>query len=258
MRKFLILTVLALVFAVPSFAAVHLGVNGGYSYSSLENLNTYWEKVRADAEANSFSAGADWKGYGNGVFGNIDLGINLAENFLVEVRTGLQYIFPSTYTGFRLIDLPPPTWMTTETSIDNFLIPIMAGINLYLPLGDKDSAVAVTAGAYGGWGLAYCAQSTRYNGSSPMLALYGGNGFMADLSASVEMKLLPFLTISLNGGYRFANMSNFKSVSSVSATIPGYGLYTISSNDPFNDESGKPVNVDFSGINIGIGVNIRI
>jgi hypothetical protein len=148
--------------------------------------------------------------------------------------------------------------MFTETSIDNFLIPIMAGLNLYFPLGDKDSSVAITAGAYGGWGLAYCGQSTRYNGSTPYLALYGGGGFMADISAAVEMKLLPFLTISLNGGYRIANMTNYKNVKSISATIPGYGLYTIPSNDPFNDNSGKPVNVDFSGINIGVGVNIRI
>ena len=257
MRKLLLMAAVVLCMAVPSFAALHIGVNGGYSYSSLDSLNTYWEKVKTDAAANTFGAGANWKGYSNGVFGNIDADINLNQNILLGVRTGLQYIFPSTYTGARLINLPPLLWVPTETSIDNFLIPMMAGLSLYLPLGDKDATVALTVGAYGGYGLAYCAQNTRYNGSSPFLALYGGNGFMADISGAIELKLLPFFTISLNGGYRMANMSNFKNVKSISAIIPGYGLYTIPSNDPFNDNSGKPVNVDFSGINIGAGVNLR-
>lgn len=247
---------MTVLFVVPCFSAVHLSVSGGYSYSSLENLNTYWEKVKTDAAAYTTTSNAEWKAYGNGVFANVDLSINLDTAILAGVRTGVQYVFPSTYSGFRLVDVPPLTWMAVETSVDNYLIPIMAGLNFYVPVGD--SAMAVSLGAYAGWALAYCGQSTSYNGSEPVLALYGGSGFMADVSASIEMKILPIVTLSLNGGYRFANMTNYKNIESVSATIPGYGLYVIPSNDPFNDNEGKPVNVDFSGINIGIGLNIRI
>lgn len=256
MRKLFALTVIALAFVSSSFAAIHIGVSGGYSYSSLDSLNSYWETIKTDAAAYTTTSNANWKGYGNGVFGNLDLNVSINENVLAGVRTGVQYIFPSEYTGFRLVNVPPPTWMYTETSIANYLIPIMAGLNLYMPLG-AESAVAVKAAAYAGWGLAYCAQTTSYNDSPPVLALYGTNGFVADLTAAIELKLLPFLSVSLNGGYRFAKMTNFKNIDKVSATVPGYGLYTIPSNDPFNDNSGKPVDVDFSGINIGAGVNLR-
>ena len=256
MRKLFVLTLIAFAFAFASFGAIHIGVSGGYSYSSLESLNSYWETIKTDAAAYTTTSNADWKGYGNGVFGNLDVNVSINENLLAGVRTGVQYIFPSTYTGFRLVDIPPLTWMYTETSIANYLIPVMAGLNLYMPLG-ADSAVALNVGAYAGWGLAYCAQTTTYNDSPPMLALYGANGFVADLTAAIELKLLPFLSISLNGGYRFAKMTDFKNVEKVSATVPGYGLYTIPSNDPFNDNDGKPVEVDFSGINIGAGFNLR-
>ena len=81
---------------------------------------------------------------------------------------------------------------------------------------------------------------------------------MADLSGAFEFNVFPGFALSLNGGYRWAKMSGFKSVDKVSANIPGYGTYTIPTNDPFNDGSGKPVAVDFTGFNIGIGINIRI
>src|SRR5450759_4508569 len=225
MRKFLFLSVMVLFAVVPSFAAVSISVSGGYSYSSLAGLNNYWEKVKTDAAAYTTTSTANWKAYGNGVFGNVDLSVNLDTNILIGVRSGAQYVFPSTYSGFRLINVPPLTWMTTDTSIANYLIPIMAGINLYFPM--KDSAVAFNLGAYAGWGLAYCSQSTKYNGNPALLALYGTNGFMADLTAAIEVKLLPFLTVSLNGGYRLANMTNYKNINSVSGNVPGYGIITI-------------------------------
>ncbi len=256
MRKFLFLTVLAVFLSVPAFAALQISVSGGYSYSNLDNLKSYWEKAKVDAEAYTTTSNADWKGYSNGVFGNLDVNINIDKSILVGARTGIQYIFPSTYSGFRVINIPPLTWVYTETSIENYLIPVMAGVNLYMPMG-TDSAIAINAAAYAGWGLAYCAQKTKYNNSEALLALYGGNGFVADLTASVEVKILAFLSASLNGGYRFAKMTDFKNVKSVSANVPGYGMYNIPTNDPFNDGNGKPVDVDFSGINIGAGLNLR-
>lgn len=256
MRKLLILIATVLFFAVPSFAILHIGISGGYTYSSLAELDSYWEKVKTDAQANSFGASADWQGYGNGVFGNIDLNFNLDKNLHIGARSGIQYIFPSKFTGVREIDVPPVFWIPTETDTYNILIPIEGGISYLLTFGD--SAVSIKAEAYAGYGLAYNGQDTRYNGSSPFLTLYSGGGFMADVSGAIELKLLPVLTISLNGGYRWAKMSDFKNIASVSATIPGYGLITIPTNDPFNDGSGKPVAVDFTGYSVGVGINIRI
>ncbi|PKL92092.1 MAG: hypothetical protein CVV21_04910 [Candidatus Goldiibacteriota bacterium HGW-Goldbacteria-1] len=255
MRKLFVLTVIALAFASASFAAFNISVSGGYSYSSMESMNSYWETIKTDAAAYTTTSNANWKGYGNGIFGNVDLSVNLDTNIMAGIRTGVQYIFPSTYTGYRLINVPPLTWMYTETSIANYLIPVMAGLNFYMPLG-TESAVALSAGVYAGWGLAYCEQTTSYNNSPDVRTLYGANGFVADLSAKAEMKILPFLSVSLNGGYRFAKMTSFKNVESVSAEVPGYGLYVIPSDDPFSDNEGKPVEVDFSGINIGVGVNL--
>jgi hypothetical protein len=254
MRKFLFLLLVVSVFAVPSSGAVNIGVNGGYSYSNMDSLDKYWEKVKVDAAAYTTTSNADWKRYGNGIFVNVDMNMGLDKNILAGVRTGVQYIFPSKYSGFRGVDIPPVEWMYTETSIDNYLIPIMAGLSLNMPV--ENSSISFDAGVYAGWGLAYCGQSTKYNGSDPLLAIYGSGGFMADISAAVEIKVMEFMKISINGGYRLAKMTDFKNVKSISAAVPGYGLYTIPSNDPFNDNSGKPVEVDFSGINIGAGVSI--
>lgn len=261
MRKLLLVPVILVVFAIPSFAFLHLGVSGGYTYSSLDSMNTYWEKIKADAEAYSTTATADWLAYGHGLSANIDLNFNLDKSVLVGVRTGLQYIFPSKYTGLReiMIDVPPPTltWVNTETSIDNFLIPIMAGGSYIIEFGDP-AVFLLRLDAYAGYGLAYTAQRTTYEGVGPLLSLYQGGGFTADLTGALEYKFLPFLSVSLNGGYRFAKTSGYKAIDSITADIPGYGTYTIPTNDPYDDESGKPVEVDFSGIIIGIGINIRL
>jgi hypothetical protein len=261
MRKLFLSFVLILSFSAPSFAAFHLGITAGYSYSNLEGLDTYWQNIKADTTANTALASAPrWTSYGNGLFANIDLNFNIDKNLLVGLRSGVQYIFPSTYTGFREIpiDIPPVTmtWVNTETSIDNMLIPFMAGLSYYIPFGD--SLMSMRLDAYAGWGLAYCGQRTKYEDVGPLLSLYSGNGFTADLSAAFEIKLLPFLSASINGGYRFAKTSGYKSIDSITADIPGYGTYKVPTNDPFNDESGKPVDVDFTGMNIGIGINIRI
>jgi len=175
----------------------------------------------------------------------------------VGLRSGVQYIFSNTYTGVKMIvETPTPVWINTETTVDNTMIPVMAGFSYVVPV--SESKVNLRLDAYAGWALGYYFERTSYEGSPGVLALYSGGGFMADAGGALEFAIAPFILMSLNASYRYARTSDYKTVESVSVNIPGYGTYTVPTNDPFNDASGKPVAIDFSGFNIGAGFNIRI
>jgi hypothetical protein len=79
---------------------------------------------------------------------------------------------------------------------------------------------------------------------------------MADLAASAEFKLLDFLSLGLNLGYRWANIPSMKVIKGINVDLGGGNNVVVNSNDPLTNNSGKELAVDFSGINVGIGVHI--
>lgn len=251
MRKIPAAIALALVFAMPSFAMVHIGSHVGYTYSSMAELNRSWEKVKYDSEHNSISpTAASLSQYGSGIGLNLDL--TLGEFIESGFRLGFQYVFPAKYTGLK--EVVPGLFIPIETSTDALLIPIMFGVGVNLDLG---LPFILTGYAFGGWAVSYAFENTRYAGSVPYLTTYSGGGLIGELTAAIEFKALEFLTFSVNTGYRWAKISGMKAIQGINVDIPGYGNIKIDSSDPLATASGKELAVDFSGISVGLGVNIR-
>lgn len=237
MRKIVFTMLLLIIFAYPSFAILHIGVSGGYSYSSMEDLNNYW-KTAKEASDNTGTA-ATISSFGNSIFINLDADFSTMPVLQFGPRLGFQYVFPAEYKGAEQI--VPTVWVNIDTKTDAYLFPIMFGANMNF--GIPAMPFSLTAAAYGGWGIAYLAEDTTYNGSPPFTTLYNGGGLMADLSAAFEFKVLPFINLSINTGYRFADISSMKVVKNVTIPIPNNNI-TINTNNPLSDSSGKQISVN--------------
>jgi hypothetical protein len=130
----------------------------------------------------------------------------------------------------------------------------MLGVSANLTPG---TPFTIKASAYGGWGVGYTFENTKYLGLfGPYQTVYSGSGLMADLAASAEFKLLDFLSLGLNLGYRWANIPSMKVIKGINVDLGGGNNVVVNSNDPLTNNSGKELAVDFSGINVGIGVHI--
>jgi hypothetical protein len=254
MRKMMFAAFVMAVFAVPSFATMNLGVQAGYSYSSMAELNRNWEKIKADSQNNTTTpTAATFSKYGNAMYANIDLSIGDVIQF--GPRIGVQYVFPAKYSGLKAIEVSPGVFVPipVDTSTDALLIPLMLGASVNLTPG---TPITIKGSAYGGWGVGYSFENTKYIGIGPYLTTYSSGGFMADLAASFEFKLLEFLTLGLNAGYRWANISGMKVIKGIDINVPGYGQVNAKTNDPLANSANQAIAVDFSGINVGIGAHI--
>lgn len=251
MRKLLTAVFIVSMFALPSFAALNLGIQAGYSYSSMADLNRNWDKIKADSQNNTTNpTTASFSKYGNAMFANIDLGFGDSIQF--GPRVGIQYVFPAKYSGLQ--EVVPGLFIPVDTSSDALLIPLMLGASVKL---DPGLPFLITASAYGGWGIGYAFDNTTYNGIGPYLTAYNGGGFMADLSATCEFKLQEWFTLGLNAGYRWANITGMKVIQGVNVNVPGYGQVNIKTDNPLANTSNQSLAVDFSGINVGLGANFR-
>jgi hypothetical protein len=250
MRKIMLLIPFLLALSAPSFAIFHLGLDAGYSYSSMADLNRSWEKAKYDSENNTTTpTAASLSKYGNAVFANIDL--SFGDSISFGPRVGIQYVFPAKYSGLK--EVVPGLFIPIDTSTDALLIPIMMGVSVGM---NPKLPFIITGSAYCGWGIGYAFENTKYAGIGPYMTAYNGGGFMADLSASMEFKLLEFLSLSLNTGYRWASITGMKVVKGVNVNVPGYGQVNINTDNPLTSASGQELAVDFSGINVGLGVNL--
>ena len=133
------------------------------------------------------------------------------------------------------------------------LVPAMAGFSAKFKIPDTETGIVLAA--YGGWGFAYAAEqyeSALVPGYSFGI-IYEGGAPIADVSAAVEIPILPFVLVSINAGYRFAEVSGLKSKESFD--IPGYG--TIETGAGLTDIDDKEIALNFTGFNVGAGINIR-
>lgn len=254
MKKLISLVFVMLLSSLPLFSdTLHIGISGGYSYSNMQDLNDSWEKAKAAALGNSQTA--SYTEFGNSVWGNLDINTVFADPFAAGARSGAQYVFPVVFTE-TLDFYYGGTTYTAEVVDRTFyavLVPAMAGFSAKIKIPDTESGLVISA--YGGWGFAYAAEqyeSSLVPGYS-FGVIYEGGAPMADLSVSAEIPVFPFILLSINAGYRYAEVTGLKSVESFD--IPGYG--TIETGAGLTDIDDKEIALNFTGFNIGAGINIR-
>ena len=253
MKKLTALFIAIVFFAFPSFSdSLHIGLSGGYSYSNMEELNEAWEKAK---DAAGTTQNASYTEFGNAVWGNLDISVVFSEPFAAGIRSGGQYVFPAVFTETLDFNYNGSTY-TAEIVDRTFyavLVPAMAGFSAKFKIPDTETGIVLSA--YGGWGFAYAAEqyeSALVPGYS-FAIIYEGGAPMADVSAAIEIPVFPFMLISVNAGCRFAEISGLKSKESFD--IPGYG--TIETGAGLTDIDDKDIALNFTGFNIGAGINIR-
>lgn len=254
MKKFLLSAALLSVFALPSFALLHVGVSAGYAYANMDQMNNAWETAKADAQAASLPS--EVQKFGNSIFVNADLGIGLLPLLNIGPRVGLQYVLP---VKNSISYIEGPATLTSENTISSMLIPLELGVsaNLGIPM----LPISVTVGGYAGYGLAFGLDQTKITSNisgTPDISYavpYDGGGFMADLSAAVEWNIVPFINLSLNAGYRYALIENVNVTKEVKDPVSGNVL--ISADEQLTSLAGDKLKVNYTGFLVGLGFNIR-
>jgi len=253
MKKILLVLAVFFALSVPSFALLHVGVNAGYAYANMDHLNNAWEYVKQQTPESYGTAKAT--DFGNSIFVNADVGLGLLPFLNVGPRTGLQYVFPATFELTADYGMGQINYKETITTM---LIPAELGVsaNIAIPL----TPFSVTAGIYGGYGFAFATREITTNTLSisdiTFTQPFNGGGFMADASAALEMNILPFINISLNGGYRYCLIENINSTKEIKDPLTGDVIVSADQMEVFPN-NGDKLKVNFSGFQVGAGLNIR-
>jgi len=226
----------------------------------MQETNDYINSLTYNIVTSGINVTTDKKMFKDAIFADLDLSVGLTDLFYVGPRFGIEYCFPAscqmdgtfntTIMGMTL----NYSGRYTDT-LDAVLIPLEAGLTSKFTLPGLDFEIKL--GAYAGYGLAIVGETRKVEisgGDSYIVPIpyYGGN-FMADGFASLDFAIAPFMTIELSGGYRLARIPQVKASASAANSYLGMN---IAKDMPLTDLAGKDIFVDFSGYNVGLGLNI--
>lgn len=120
---------------------------------------------------------------------------------------------------------------TTTSTVDANIVPLELGLtaDVSIPL----SGLSGRVGVWGGYGIATLT-SDNDNGTAKVGELYQGNCTTAEAVAAIRYSVAPFIALSLEAGYRLANVTRLDNADKLSAS--------------------KDVAFDFGGTNLGGGL----
>lgn len=215
MRKSALAFALSLFAAVPASAFFEANVAGGYTTLAMGELNDLIAKA---SPANNTQIKS-------GFYVTADAGITLLPFLKLSPRVGLIAGSQGKTTG-----------LLSETTIDTMLFPMELGLaaDISIPL----SGLSARAGVWGGVGMATLATGTKTAGVLTNSAYYSGNGFTAEALAALRYSIVPFLSLSLEAGYRLANISKVAD----------------SNGKDLKKNATDAAAIDFSGANVGGGL----
>lgn len=214
-RTALALALAGAFFAAPAQAFFEANVAAGYTTLAMGDINSAIDKSGGEAKTTVNS----------GFYLSADAGLSVAPFVKLAPRVSLVQASQGKFkTG------------ASETTVDGYLVPLALGLatDLSLPM----SGISARAGLWGGYGMATVGTGTKTNGVLTNSNLLQGSAFTAEALAALRYGVLPFLSLSLEAGYRLANVGTLKD---------GAGK-------EWKDAADKPIGADFSGANIGGGL----
>ncbi len=248
-KSALLVLVLTLCLSASVSAVFRFGLDAGYSYASMDDLKNGLTTMKESA----INGGKDasFTTFGNSVYANVcfDFGVN--NNISIGPKTGAQVVLPTSITIADMLN-------NTKETYAAVLVPVMLGANFHIkvPL----TFLSFTVGAYGGYGVAFATKSI--NTSEPLTdtssitsysSVYQGGGIMGEAVSAVEFYLADMFTLSVNLGYRYAKYDNLKAVDEIKV---GNTVF-VPKGSIISDGLGGTRTVDYSGINAGVGINLR-
>ncbi|MFP4466877.1 MAG: hypothetical protein ACLFP1_07495 [Candidatus Goldiibacteriota bacterium] len=256
-KTFLIASALLLMISHSAFALLHVGVNAGYAYADYAHVENAWETAKQHAQDADYNVQLDT--FGNCIYGNADINISLLPASDLSLRVGGQWMLPVTYQS------ESGGVLKQKDVINSYLVPMQLGVGLSFEIDPGNMWVIVSGHA--GYGYSVMTVDRTY-GSDPsipteaqdqnFLFIYDGGGFMYDVSAQVEWKFMSIFRFQVNAGYRKADIRHMNLTSKVE--VPGYGVILDAGEELTNiaelTGTDTKMNVDFSGILIGIGLSV--
>lgn len=259
MRKLALVFVLLSFFYVSSFAVINIGVSGGYASVAMTEVNKNLDKFENDMKNLGLSPSITKLGHG--LYGNLDLNFGFIPFVNLGLRTGILYCFQgktSIEGDLSLYDsrLAPIGTGTLSYTYDALLIPVMAGLGL--SVGLPGIPFSINAGVYGGYGFSIVSEGGNIKSGSiniPFNPIYNGGGFVMDAGIGFSFSMLPFISATLNIAYKLAKIPEVKATSDVGLGAP-LNITIVKKDDILKGHDGNSLPIDYSGINVGVGINI--
>jgi hypothetical protein len=225
MRKSVISLALAAVLglaAVPAQAFFEANLTGGYTTLAMSALNDYIKGCPSCGVTSSTPVNS-------GYYVALDAGIAIFPFLKIVPR--VEYV--SAGQGKQMD-------ATYDSTIDLNLVPMELGLSV--DAGLPFSGLSVRGAVFGGYGMATSMTTYKLNAGGPSISnLYQGGGFTAEAVGNIRYDIFPFTALVFDLGYRMANIPSMKDTA-------GFELKKVSSTDSLN--------YDFSGLNVGGGLNI--
>jgi hypothetical protein len=237
MKKLLLLVAIVSTFSFASYAeGMKLGLWTGYASVSMSDLN----KGASTKSSNGLIIGAD---YDYSINDNFSVGPRIS--YLSANQGKANYEYNSYYYDYYGYSYTSK--VVAKETYDPSLTSIMVGGKYKREISDK---IDVNGAIYVGYGIGTVKDKLNldwyYNNVLLVSSSYNdnldGNCVTADLSVGGEYKLNDMLSIGLNLGYTLAKINKVKNDAG----------YTIVKND-----NGDKLSVDFSGIRLTTGVNLK-
>lgn len=215
------------------------GLKIDYTKSSMAQVNNYLNK------------GVDVPGFGAGVSVMMDVQMTATPFLYLGVRSGYIYSTPVNSSYDHML-------YQQTTTINASLIPIMVGMNLNLVL--PNTPISILLGTYGGYGVALGSLQNDISAlgqTATCIQPYRGGHLMGELTSAIVFKWSSKLSLTINGGYRAANVA--KMVQSKDVTfggIPPVSFPIGNKGDVLKDTDGSDLAFDYSGFSLGAGISI--
>lgn len=245
MKKNLVFTVLLSFFSCNVFAAdILLDVSAGYTAVSMESINTDLQSAYDGLNLDSRPEHQNIP-MGGGYYASLAAGFALNKGLYLAAKASYISAFEGKVLGR---DTSAPIGHTITYS--GTMIPVMAGLVYVANIG----SVKVGGEAFAGWGFVSSLGHTLYESSSPDLEydIKGTGGcFTADIAGKASFALAKWISAGISAGYRLATATKLIALEDTSFLGD-----SISKGSEITGYQDKPLEMNFSGITIGVDVEL--
>lgn len=214
--------------------SIRMGFSVDYAVAAMGQVNTELNK------------GTGVTNIGPGVAGMINLDAALLPFLMAGVRGGYLYCMPA--GASYLLD-------TVDVTYNASLIPVEAGVtaNLEIP----GMPLSVMAGIYGGYGFAAASVKKVINLLDAVYTQpYTGGAFIGEALVTANFKMSSSMYLSVNGGYRLANIPRMIQSEDVTYDLLGVSTSAGAKGDILQDSDSNDLAFDFSGFSVGAGLSL--
>ncbi len=221
----------------------NISVSGGYTYASMAKVNSVLQNDQNAANGGILNTGS------NAFYVALDINFPVFNGIKIGPRIEYINVFEGNYKDVNT------TWGVNDW--DDFgasMIPIYLGISYSYGFGDTPLSVA--GGIYGGCGFANGYRNINVtllnvNLASGDIPLYG-SAFAGEILLSGDYNFSKNISLSLNFGYRLADVSQMQASNSVYIS----NKITINKGETLkvNLNSGDNISFDYSGVLAGLSL----